>query len=163
MRKQLMSTRDSVTIIKPRYEYRITQRGEKSWKRLSFMKQYKPRGLLYFPHFYYELRENCDGCVFNVHGFVRRESMSIIVQQEATMYSLLYFCKLLYMFRVVTPPFTRSIYTCNYSIWHWSNFGKCSAWSQLKMRVMDRTVSATFRYRTIAECNRDGRVHTSHL
>jgi hypothetical protein len=63
--------------------------------------------------------------------------LSIIVQQDATMYSLLYFCKLLYMFRVVTPPIIRSTYNCNYSIWHWSNFGKCSVWSQLKMRVMD--------------------------
>ena len=35
---------------------------------------------------------------FNVHGSVHRESMSIVVQQGATMYSLLYFCKLLYMF-----------------------------------------------------------------
>jgi len=63
--------------------------------------------------------------------------MSIIVQQEPTMYSLLYFCKLLYMFRVVTPPIIRSTYNCNYSIWHWSNFEKCSVWSQLKMRGMD--------------------------
>jgi len=39
---------------------------------------------------------------------VRRESMSIIVQQDATIYSLLYFCKLLYMFRVVTSPIIRS-------------------------------------------------------
>jgi len=52
--------------------------------------------------------------------------MSIIVEQDATMYILLYFCKLLYMFRVVTPPIIRSTYNCNYSIWHWSNFGKCS-------------------------------------
>jgi hypothetical protein len=51
------------------------------------------------------------------------------------------------MFRVVTPPIIRSRYNCNYSIWHWSNFGKCSVWSQLKMRVMDPTVSATFRDR----------------
>jgi hypothetical protein len=43
-------------------------------------------------------------------------SMSIIVQQDATMYSLLYFCKLLYMFRVVTPPIIRNTYNCNYSI-----------------------------------------------
>jgi len=64
-------------------------------------------------------------------------SMSIIVQQDATMYSLLYFYKLLYMFRVVTPPIIRSTYNCNYSIWHWSNFGKWSMWSQLKMRFMD--------------------------
>ena len=48
-------------------------------------------------------------------------SVSKIVQQDATMYSLLYFCKLLYMFRVVTPPIIRSTYSCNYSIWHWSN------------------------------------------
>jgi hypothetical protein len=65
-------------------------------------------------------------------------SMSKIVQQDTTMYSLLYFCKLLYMFRVVTQPIIRSTYNCNY-IWHWSNFGKCSVWSQLKMRVMDPT------------------------
>jgi len=58
---------------------------------------------------------------FYVHGSVHRESMSIIVQQDATTYSLLYFCKLLYMFRVVSPPSIRSIYNCNYSIWHWSN------------------------------------------
>jgi len=52
---------------------------------------------------------------FNVRGSVHRESMSIIVQQDATMYSLLYFCKLLYMFWVVTPPIIRSTYNCNYS------------------------------------------------
>jgi len=63
--------------------------------------------------------------------------MSIIVQQDATIYSLLYFCKLLYMFRVVNPPTIRSTHNCNYSIWHWSKFGKCSVWSQLKMRVMN--------------------------
>ena len=92
---------------------------------------------------------------FNVHGSVHRESMTIIVQQDANMYSLLYFCKLLYMFLVVTPPIIRSTYNCNYSIWHWSNFGKCSVWSQLKMRGLDPTVSATFRNRTIAEGSRD--------
>jgi len=79
-------------------------------------------------------------------------TLSIIVQQDATVYSLLYFCKLLYMFRVGTPPIIRSTYNCNYSIWHWSVFGKCSMWSQLKMRGMDRTVSANFlRSRKTAE------------
>jgi len=56
-----------------------------------------------------------------VHGSVHRESVSISVQQDATTYSLLYFCRLLYMFRVVTPPITRSTCNCNQSIWHWSN------------------------------------------
>jgi hypothetical protein len=57
------------------------------------------------------------------------EPLSIIVQQDATIYSLLYFCKLLCMFQVVTPPIIRSTNNCNYSIWH------CP------------TVSATFSYR----------------
>jgi hypothetical protein len=73
---------------------------------------------------------------FYVYGSMHRESMSITVQQDATMYSLLHFCKLLYMFWVVTPPIIRSIYNCNYSTWHWSNFRKCIVWSQLKMRGM---------------------------
>jgi len=47
--------------------------------------------------------------------------MSMIAQQDATKYSLLCFCKLLYMFRVVTPPTIRSTYNCNFSIWHWPN------------------------------------------
>ena len=47
--------------------------------------------------------------------------MSVIVQHDATVYRLLYFCKLLYVFRVVTPPIVRSTYNCNYSIGHWSN------------------------------------------
>jgi len=82
-------------------------------------------------------------CVMNRHCLKLRmlneytESLSVIVQQDATMYSCLYFCKLLYMFRMVTPPIIRSTYNCNYSIWHWSNFGKCSVWSQLIIRVMD--------------------------
>jgi len=90
---------------------------------------------------------------FNVHGSVHRKSMSIIVQQDATMYSLLYLCKLLYMFRVVTPRIIRSTYNCNYSIWHWSNFGKCSVWSQLKMRVMYPSLlpSAIVRSRKVTE------------
>ena len=83
--------------------------------------------------------------IINDHGSVHLKSMSIIVQQDATMYSLLYSCKLLYKFWVVTPPITRSTYNCNYSICHWSNFGKCSVWCQLKMRGVDPTVSATFR------------------
>jgi len=65
--------------------------------------------------------------------------VSIIVQQDATIYSLLYFCKLLYMFRVVTPPIIRSTYNCNYSIWHWS-------------LALERSSN----FSTIAEGGRDG-------
>jgi len=44
--------------------------------------------------------------------------MSIFVEQAVTMYGLLYFCKLLYIFWVVTPPIIRSTYeyNCNYCI-----------------------------------------------
>ena len=40
----------------------------------------------------------------------------IIVQQDATVFSLLYFCRQLYMFRVLTA-IIRSWYSCNYSFW----------------------------------------------
>jgi len=60
-----------------------------------------------------------------------RIAMSIIVQQDATIYTLLHFCKLLYMFRVVTPPIIRSTYNCNYCIWHWSN---CLCYLPLRWR-----------------------------
>jgi len=49
---------------------------------------------------------------------MHRESMSVIVQQDTTIYSLLYLCKLLYMFQVVTLPIIRSTFNCNYTIWH---------------------------------------------
>ena len=62
---------------------------------------------------------DCEEFYFN--GSVHREAMSTVVQQDATTCSLLYFCKLLYTFQVVTPPIIRSTYNCNYSIWHWSN------------------------------------------
>jgi hypothetical protein len=53
--------------------------------------------------------------------------MSITVQQDVTMYSLLYFCKLLYMFRVVTPLTIRST-------------------TVITTSGTGHTVSATFRY-----------------
>jgi hypothetical protein len=37
--------------------------------------------------------------------------MSIIVQKDATIYSVLYLCKLLYIFQVVPLPITRSALT----------------------------------------------------
>jgi len=52
---------------------------------------------------------------------VTQPVMSKTVQQNANIYSLLHFCKLLYTFRVVIPPIIRSTYNCNYSIWQWSN------------------------------------------
>ena len=58
---------------------------------------------------------------FHVHESAHRESVSVTVQKDATIYSLLYFCRLLYMFRVVIRSIIRSTYNCNYSIWHWSN------------------------------------------
>ena len=35
------------------------------------------------------------------------------------LFSLLYFCRQLYMFRVLTP-IIRGSYNCNYSFWYWS-------------------------------------------
>jgi hypothetical protein len=88
--------------------------------------------------------------------------MSIIVQQTATIHNLLYFCKLLYLFRVVTPPIIRSTYNCNYSIWHWSNFGKCSVWSQLKISVMLLRVSMYFTLSSETFIINDLKINNSH-
>jgi hypothetical protein len=55
---------------------------------------------------------------FYVHGSVHRESNLIIVQKDATLFSLLYFCTQLYIFRVLTP-IIRSSYNCNYNFWYW--------------------------------------------
>jgi len=52
---------------------------------------------------------------------VNRESMSIIVQQDATIYISLFFCKLLYMFRVIRHPSSGANVNFNYNIWHRSN------------------------------------------
>jgi hypothetical protein len=53
---------------------------------------------------------------FYVYGSMHCESLSIIVRQDATVYGLLYFCKLLYMFQAVNPSIIRRTYNCNYSI-----------------------------------------------
>ena len=45
------------------------------------------------------------------------------------LHTVYFICRLLYMFRVVSPPSIRSTNNCIYSIWYWS------------------TVVATFRYR----------------
>jgi len=56
---------------------------------------------------------------FYIHGSVHRESNTINIRQDTTVFSLLYFCRQLYMFRALTP-IIRSSYNCNYSFWHWS-------------------------------------------
>jgi hypothetical protein len=69
-------------------------------------------------------------CIYNICvGSVHRESLAIIAQQDATICRLLYFCKPLNMFRVVTPPIIRS--TCN---------------SVITASGTGQTVSATFRF-----------------
>ena len=45
----------------------------------------------------------------------------IYFQQDATLDSLFISGKLLYMFRVVSPPIIRSTHKCIYSIWYLSN------------------------------------------
>jgi len=54
------------------------------------------------------------GARIHVNSYVL--SMSITVQQDATVYTLLHFCKLLYIFRVIHSPIIKStykLYVCN--------------------------------------------------
>ena len=77
-----------------------------------------------------------------------RESMSIIVQQDMIRYILLYFCKLFYMFRVVTTPIIRSTYNCNYSTWHWFKLSLLPSAIVVKLELRST-------FTTIAEGSRD--------
>ena len=54
----------------------------------------------------------------NIHSPAQynTEACLIIVQQDATVFSLLYFCRQLCMFQVLTPVI-RSSYNCNCSFW----------------------------------------------
>ena len=36
------------------------------------------------------------------------------------LYTVYFICKLLYMFRVVSPPIIRNTNNCIYSVWYWS-------------------------------------------
>jgi len=59
---------------------------------------------------------------FYVHGSVHRESMSIIVQQDATMYSCIIFsADSSTCFGLYPHPSSGAHSNCNYNIWHWSN------------------------------------------
>jgi hypothetical protein len=75
--------------------------------------------------------------------------MSTIVQQDAIIYSLLYFCKLLYMFWVVTPPIIRSTYNCNYNIWHWSNH---LSYLPLSWRSWNCKITEIYKLYIVASC-----------
>ena len=48
-------------------------------------------------------------------------SLLLYFQQDATIYTLFISGKLLYTFRVVSPPIIRSTHNCIYSIWYLSN------------------------------------------
>ena len=59
------------------------------------------------------------------------------------LFNLLYFCKQIYMFRVLTP-IIRSWYNCNYSFWYWltgSTTIRCRCWVET-----DSCVSLNFIY-----------------
>jgi len=56
----------------------------------------------------------------NFFEFVEYHSTFVLIyfQRDATLHSLFISGKLLYMFRVVSAPITRSTYNCIYSIWY---------------------------------------------
>ena len=62
----------------------------------------------------------CDTLNLRLHyknTFYYAHYMSINVQQDA-LYTVYFICKLLYMFRVVSPPLIRSTNNSIYSVWY---------------------------------------------
>ena len=59
-------------------------------------------------------------CSF-LYGFVHRESVSIIVQQDAAIHSLLFPANCSTCFGWYLHPSSGAHVNCNYSIWHWLN------------------------------------------
>ena len=86
-----------------------------------------------------------------VHGPEHCESMSVIAQQNATIYSLLYFRKLLHMFSVMPPPIIRSTCNCSYSIWHWSD-GTCYLPLSWRSQIDSSTIAAGSSTSSSARC-----------
>ena len=62
---------------------------------------------------------NLHSMTFYIHESVYLESNLLTAQQDTTVFSLLHFCRQLYMFRLLTP-IIRCWYNCNYSFWHCS-------------------------------------------
>jgi len=71
---------------------------------------------------------------FKLQDFVLRNMISIkfmlmgpciailcqYMSNKMQLYTVYFICKLLHMFRVVSPPIIRSTINCIYSIWYWS-------------------------------------------
>ena len=72
---------------------------------------------------------------FYVYGSVRRWSILIIVQRDATQSSLYYSASSLYIFRVSTTPIIRSTQICNYSLRYWLYF-LCRKYRVVKYHIL---------------------------
>ena len=96
----------------------------------SLAKQEIPR-ILWKPQFRWRARDSPPfqhflireiQSIFYVHGFVHRESVSINVQQDATIYSFIIFSSdSSTCFGWYLHPSSGALSNCNCNIWHWSN------------------------------------------
>ena len=64
----------------------------------------------------------------------------ILVQQDVTVFSLLYICRQLYRLRVLIP-IIRSVYNCNYSFWYRST-GSTTIRSRCWEKLCDRPIKS---------------------
>ena len=96
-------------------------------------------------------------------------SLLLYFQQDATIYTLFISGKLLYTFRVVSPPIIRSTHNCIYSIWYLSNrhcylplMWKSWNWFECGVGIVLFNISTIQYSSTIAACSSNGLTSTKY-
>ena len=100
---QIISTQRNVTAVL------LVRRGSVAWPPPS--PDLAPNGFSVLGH----LRDSCMRLLFKENDNLAEFKNC---PTRCDLFSLLYFCRQLYMFRALTP-IIRSSYNCNYSFWYW--------------------------------------------
>ena len=93
--------------------------NKQTWRIQSVRTLWVP--ILFTIHFYFKIQLKTYWPVYLLYIYVKTPIgtfLLIYFQRDATLQSLFISGKLLYTFRVVSPPINRSTHNCIYSIWY---------------------------------------------